>query len=208
MSALLERRRVELDDLPGLFDSPVEDGRSHSGPDHQRVLGPDRRRAVDVSLYHTHIPKLEAAGLLSFDRDTGVVELELHPDIYGGPVTEHLLGSVDQAVWSAAAAVHRDRRRGAVLSLLSESGPTLSVGDLASRLADSSVRGVSHFGEGVGETKEDVEVTLHHVHLPVLARVGLLTYDVPTGGVTYTGDNWFDLSDFVETLPSHSRYGL
>jgi hypothetical protein len=207
MSVLLERKTVELAELPSVLDLSDEDTRSHDGIGRQEALGADQQHAVEVSLHHVHLPKLEAAGLLSFDRDTGVLELQLHPDIYGGPLTEHLLSSVDQAVWAAVAAVHRDQRRGAVLTLLAQSGPTLDVEHLASRLAESPVRTESQSPDRGREMKEDVEITLHHVHLPILDKVGLVTYDIDSGSVTYTGDGWFDLSAFVSTLPPRMRDG-
>lgn len=36
----------------------------------------DSEVAVETALYHTHLPKLAEAGIVRFDRDSGVIELD------------------------------------------------------------------------------------------------------------------------------------
>ncbi|WP_416838381.1 hypothetical protein [Haloferax sp. DFSO52] len=199
MQVLLERREVEFAELSSLLSALPENAPfDDSSFTHQAMV---------TTLHHTHIPKLEASGLISRNRDTGALAVTLHPDIYRGPLTEHLLSSVDPAVWTAVAAVHRDEKRGAVLSLLSQSEQTQTLESLASRLAESSPPEVGR-SVGIGETETDERITLHHVHLPVLDQVGLVDYDTTSGIVTYTGDQWFDIDEFVATLPLRMRAEL
>ncbi|KAB1192674.1 hypothetical protein GJR96_04155 [Haloferax sp. MBLA0076] len=197
LGVVLKRRAVEFDELASELTQQSE--KSYPDDDTHGL------HATSAVLRHTHIPKLQTAGLVSGPRDNDVLTPNLHPDIYGGPLTTHLLRSVDQDVWAAVAAVHRDRRRGEVLSLLANAGPTLTLTSLASRLVESSVRESGGTSERRSETKADVEITLHHVHLPVLAKVGLVDYDTTSGEVTYAGDRWFGLAEFVETLPPRMR---
>ncbi|KAB1186939.1 MULTISPECIES: hypothetical protein [Haloferax] len=200
LCVLLERRTVAFRELTSALSRSSESVPSDDDLDDQHALL--------ASLHHTHVPKLERAELVSVHSEDDVLSLDLHPDIYRGPLTAHLLRSVDQEVWAAVAAVYRDNRRGAVLTLLAQSGPTQTMESLASRLVESSVRGIDRSVSGGRETKADVEITLHHVHLPVLANVGLVDYDVTSGEVTYTGNRWFELGEFVETLPPRMRVGV
>ncbi|WP_411965121.1 hypothetical protein [Haloferax sp. YSMS24] len=193
LALLLERGTAGLD----VLSSELTRDSEHSHADGHV----DEEKAMAASLYHTHVPKLEAAGLVSVNRDGDALTLHLHRDIYGGPLTPQLLRSVDQEVWSAVAAVHRDERRGAVLGLLAESETTLTVSSLASRLFESQGQTSGRtVGEGT-ETRTEIETTLHHVHLPVLAQAGFVEYDTTSGEVTYRGDQLIELADFVDTLP-------
>lgn len=199
LASLLEQRTAGLTDLSSELTLDAEN--SHTDVD------VDDEQSVAASLYHTHIPKLEAAGLVSVDRDDDALTVHLHRDIYGGPLTPHLLRSVDQEVWSAVAAVYRDRRRGEVLTLLARAGTTLTVASLASRLFESQGRASSPTVGESSETRTEVEATLQHVHLPALAKAGLVEYDTTSSEVTYTGDQFFELVDFVDTLPPRMRTG-
>ena len=200
LAVLLERNTVEFEELTAELSLHAESSRSGDDADDQQ--------AVVAALYHTHVPKLEAAGLLSVNDDDDVLTLRLHRDIYAGPLTPHLLRTVDQAVWSALATVYRDRRRGRVLTLLAKFGPTLTVSSLASALVESQAESAGRSAGHDSETKRDVEISLHHVHLPILDEAGLLDYDHDNRTVTDTGTQLFELADFVETLPPRMRPAL
>jgi len=47
-------------------------------------LSYQQRKRVYVSLYQTHIPKLEEAGLIEYDSDTGMVSITTRHDELGG----------------------------------------------------------------------------------------------------------------------------
>ncbi|ELZ87358.1 hypothetical protein C453_03369 [Haloferax elongans ATCC BAA-1513] len=193
MRALLRQRTVEFAEIASFLDATSAETLPREDAVHQQ--------AMVISVRQTHLPKLEAAELASVDRDDDVVELCLHPDIYEGPLTPHLLGAVDQDVWKAVATVYRDRRRGEVLTLLDRATSPQTVSTLASTLADTSEQTDEYAPERGTETKQEIKLELHHAHLPLLANVGLVAYDTDSGAVTYTGDKWFELSAFVDTLP-------
>lgn len=126
----------------------------------------DRQR-VRIELYHSHLPKLEAAGVV--ERRDGRVAPADHP-VYEASwwdVPERADATLD----GMSALAHRRRRT--VLSVLAQ-GAADSVSDLAVRVAAAET------GSSVpvdGQTIERVRTSLHHVHLPKLDAVGLLEYD-------------------------------
>lgn len=77
-------------------------------------------------------------------------------------------------------ALGASRRRNA-LAVLSDRG-RMDVQALATAVARAEAD-----GEGVGDDRvETVHVTLHHVHLPKLSDVGMVTYDYEEGVVAPT----------------------
>lgn len=48
--------------------------------DQTAVVTPERRRTVAVALHHIHLPELADCGLVTYDRETGDVELESLPE--------------------------------------------------------------------------------------------------------------------------------
>lgn len=73
------------------------------------------------------------------------------------------------------------RHRGAVLRVLANSDGTLSVSDLADRMAiDERSRedaAVAIWGDAVLGTRRRLRVSLRHVHLPMLADHGAVEFD-------------------------------
>ena len=69
---LLERPRTTLEELSDV----VLGWQASAGG----VVGPDVRENVVVSLHHSHLPLLEEAGLVEYDRETGAVRLPSHPE--------------------------------------------------------------------------------------------------------------------------------
>ncbi len=53
------------------------------------------RKRVYVSLYQTHIPRLDEVGIVEYDKDTGEIEL----DEDAGHIDEYLMSSEEQVDW-------------------------------------------------------------------------------------------------------------
>jgi hypothetical protein len=124
------------------------DGATETAPDAEL----ERLR---IELHHCHLPKLEAAGLIV--RTDGRVET--------GPVEHDLTVN---APWSDGFDRRLDHpnRRDAVDALEAVDGPT-SLSALAATLA----------ADGSRERQLELELALHHVHLPTLDRMGVVRYD-------------------------------
>lgn len=159
-----------------------------------------RSERTSAALWHLHVPALEAAGLISVDRASGSVSLCSHPDVRDGPLSARLLGLVDEGVWTAVGAIHDDPWRTEVFAFLAESGPSSTLAALTRRVAQSFERRVDD-AVTTGTPGGPVSSALHHVHLPRLSAVGLLSYDGDSGAVAYAGGEWFELQSLVETLP-------
>lgn len=71
-----------------------------------------------------------------------------------------------------------DVQRREIITVLDSEGERLPRSDLAREVA---ARGTS--GEPSAEAVDEVEVLLHHVHLPKLEQVGLVEYDVGSGTI-------------------------
>lgn len=158
-------------------------------------------REAMVMLRHVHLPKLEDADLARVEAET--VSPGPHVDVHNGPLTAPLLGVVRQDVWSAVAAASSSRLRRAVVDALARSGPTLTLGQVADVVTTSATQSAETVTGAVDGTTDTTEL-LHHLHLPVLAEVGLVTYDYGRDHgrqtVSYTGRQWFDLDEFAEAL--------
>lgn len=147
-------------------------------------------------LRHVHLPKLEAADLVHVEEET--LSLGPHEDVHSGPLDAQFLGVVRQDVWSAVAAASSNQWRRAVFDALARSGKPLTLGQVADIIGTSPPRDAATETGAVDGT--DIEVVLHHMHLPVLAESGLVTYDRERRTVSYTGRQWFDLDDLAEAL--------
>jgi hypothetical protein len=159
-----------------LADQPADQFADDNGP-------PDERR-LRVDLHHTHLPKLDDAGLLDYDADRGL----LQPG--SGSQFEAIHSAIEE-YRTADRPVSLDalfdlladfRRRTAFLTLCSHGD--LSLPDLADEVA------VAERGETLLEIDPDevlrVYLSLYHRHVPKLADEGLVAYDQDDDYVTLT----------------------
>lgn len=97
--------------------------------------------------------------------------------------THDLLTARGNAVDLSESDRHRllevDRRRH-VLAALAERSRPFSLDEMAAAVADREVGVDPEDAEAVA----DVATTLHHVHLPKMADVGVLDYDATTNRIT------------------------
>lgn len=165
-----------------------------------RDLGPPSPGGTSATaLRHVHLPVLEDVGAVSYDREEDLVALGSDPDFHEDLLTDDRLTAVEQAVWDAIVAVHGNRRRTALLAQLNEGGEPTSVESLARRLLATDAGGATDRPES-GDVLESLKTELHHIHLPKLAAVGLISYDPDQGIATYTADRWFRLPDLLDAL--------
>ncbi len=126
--------------------------------------------SVSAALHHTHLPALEAAGLV--DRPApDRVELADHPVLAGDTVTPETLQDHDRP-WDALADVATHPRRLHVVACLADRSSWRLEGLAA---AVRSRMPTTHLDDVPGN---DIAALLHHVDLPRLADVGVLSYDV------------------------------
>ncbi|MFC6756277.1 MULTISPECIES: DUF7344 domain-containing protein [Haloarcula] len=130
------------------------------------------RRQYRRQLDQHYLPRLTDTGLL-----------ERSPDGFVRYVPETLarfdvrfpsLAEPTDPSWPAAAAVLRRPYRYSLVAALAEE-ESLSLSRLADRLADT---------DGFTATPRELAIACHHVDLPKLASVDLLTYDADTRTVT------------------------
>ncbi len=140
---------------------------------------------IQLRLHHTHLPKLEDAGLIQSDgdelaatdhqafEDTGLV------DVIRGDTDEEP-ASIDTLFESLA-----HPRRRTVLDVLSHQLHPIHVETLAREVGaseqDTTEQQVS------GDDVETILVSLHHNHLPRLADADLIEYDADEERVKYSG---------------------
>ncbi|AQL42514.1 hypothetical protein BV210_07225 [Halorientalis sp. IM1011] len=157
-------------------------------------LDGDRDAATrhEVALVHVHLPKLDAAGLIEYDSESGTVRAKPGtPDPVARWRREPRDGdrSFDGRATSGEAPTpgrYRDRRR-TVRSVLTACAPgertTLSVLAVAVTVSERGGEAVDY---------GSVRAMLHHVHLPKLDAAGVVDYDPTTRTVRYRGDDFGD----------------
>jgi DNA-binding transcriptional ArsR family regulator len=131
-------------------------------------------RAIHIDLVHRHLPALEDAGLVAWDRDAGTVATTEDPAL-GDPDLRRFIGREDGLAETIDCLADEQRRT--VLAVLGREGAA-SRRTLARAVSEREAD-----GEPSPDAVEDALVTLHHVHLPKLADAGLVEYDAETGTV-------------------------
>lgn len=139
------------------------------------------------SLHHTHLPKLDAAGLIDHDTDRGAVTLTDHPMFQDADIVDaiHTHENADSESLDALFGALADPRRRTILASLNHSFQEVRLETLA---RDVGAREQSTAESAVPEDEvEKILVTLRHVHLPKLADAGLIEYDADEQMAAYEG---------------------
>lgn len=149
--------------------------------DDEGVSEEDRLR---VDLHHTHLPRLDDAGLLDYDAGRGLLRLESASQFEAIHSAIEEYGAADRPLsLDALFDLLADfRRRTAYLTLCSHGD--LSLPDLADEVA------VAERDDALPEIDADavlrVYLSLYHNHVPKLAEAGLVAYDQEDDYVTLT----------------------
>lgn len=143
-----------------------------------RVPAADRQ-TLHTALIHTHLPVVEDAGLINWDRDTETVKTAPHP-AFDDPRFWLLLESEAEGLDAALTQLANDRRR-VLLTDLRNAETAKTRRDLARELLSSDETGLDPGSDGVDE----VRASLHHVHLPPLDDADLIEYDSEADRATY-----------------------
>lgn len=159
------------------------------------VPGSRRQRRRRRTLQHVHLPALANASLVDWTDPGSPVSVTDHP-IFDQPNVDHLLSPDDR--WDDVYACLAVGRRRHILARLDvESGP-LPLSELATDL--------DAVAPETGETasaRSSVSPLLHHVDLPRLDEVGLVSYDRDARSVALADDPW--LATALDTLCPEAR---
>jgi hypothetical protein len=138
------------------------------------VVSEDEQQRRHVRLVHDHLPRLDDAGLLEWDRDADVVRPVDHP-LVQDPAFQQLLAVTTSDVDPVLSALADPIRRLALPVLHAAEDDAIGRRALVRRtLARASETDPA---ELPGDVVEEGLVAFHHVHLPALERVGLVEYD-------------------------------
>ena len=128
------RRRTTLDVLSHQFHPIHEEtlarevaARTLDTPEHR--VPDDALESVLTTLLQTHLPKLDAAGLVDHDRDEGTVAYEGHPDLH--------------VAWLHSVYAHEFR------TSLTDESPSKEIGTIEGR------EGVISYGQSMGDRADD-----------------------------------------------------
>lgn len=136
---------------------------------------PGRADSYQVRLHHRYLPKLEDVGLVDWDKETqtvaptdrAIADVQ-RPD---EPLSAENQGATDSVL--------ADDRRREIIAILKSTDAPITRQHLALELAATGA---------VGEApSENIEVQLHHCHLPKLADAGFLQYNRSEGTIAYQG---------------------
>lgn len=136
------------------------------------------REQIHVGLVHNHLPKLDAAGLVTYDADA--VATTDNPVLEDPRFRRLVAGESDG--WDRVLAAIAPRRRRVVLAVL-EGTDGLERAEVARHVV-AHENDVAPSAVPRSET-EDAAETLHHAHFPALRQAGLI--DCEDGRVRYDG---------------------
>lgn len=150
------------------LDALATDVAARLGDDSTTTVEGTAPEDVITELYHNHLQSLSDAGLVErYDEST----VALAPAVDPAHVRE--LTRAGDGAWEALEALLADRRRERVVAVLSSVDDPMSLTGLAEAVA-ALERPTT---DGPRASVEAVRVSLHHVDLPKLSTVGILTYD-------------------------------
>lgn len=169
---------ADVDRQPSVLDDPrqrqilaavqthgtmsVEELAAHLATEHE---GTASEPEIQLDLYHRCLPKLEAVGWIEREGET----VETAGDCpFGDESPLPDLSDTDDQFWRAVDAVVARPRRREWLSVLVEQNGKTTLGSLVTMLADRA---------GVDCDERTAKALLHHVDLPTLTDVGLVSYD-------------------------------
>lgn len=141
--------------------------------------------SLRVGLHHTHLPKLDDAGLLDYDPDRELVRLGATSqfEAVSAAIEEYEAADRPLSLDALFDLFAEFRRRTAYRTLLSHG--ELSLPDLADEVA------IAERGDALPEIDPDtvleVYLSLYHTHVPKLADAGLVAYDQDSDYLTLTG---------------------
>lgn len=137
------------------------------------------RRSIQIDLTHNHLPLLEDAGLIRWNRDEATVATASHP-AFDDPRFQPLLDLEGDGLDTVLLNLANERRR-ILITILRDERNQMSRTALAEELLRRETGGRDPEPDAVG----NVVVSLHHAHLPTLADAKLAEYDPESGSVRY-----------------------
>lgn len=135
---------------------------------------------METTLVHVHLPALEAAHLISWERDEGIVQTTAHPALDDPRFTQLLALEADELDAILLTLSHEYRR--IVLTVL-EAERMASRTALAEEIRRRSPEPTHRDSPSV----ETICLSLHHAHLPMLDEIGTVEFTPTTGQATYVG---------------------
>ena len=136
-------------------------------------------RSPQSALVHVHLPALDYAGLVEWDRDEGTVGIGSHPAL-DDPRFHRLLGVETDKLDTVLSGLSHEHRR-IVLTELNKVQTTVTAESLAQKIR-------RHETEMTGRLQtplDEIFISLHHRHLPKLSDMGLIWYSSTTDHVAY-----------------------
>lgn len=131
------------------------------------------RKRTHVALVHRELPKLDEAGLVEWDRDSGTVAAADHPALDCSELRRVL--AAPRAEWDDVLECLAHDRRRVVLSVLVDHGGAIGRRNLARRtLARERDAPTSSLS---ANDVDEALASLYHVHLPKLRDAGLVVDD-------------------------------
>lgn len=206
--ALGDRRRRTLVDVLADRDDPIpQTGLSvrlaiREADDSVEGLTGTQIERVERELHHRHLPILNSAALVEWDRCGETVHRADHA-LYGDPKFGDLLGG-DSEFWDDFFDNIAHPRRRRLLVILYDTGERVPVDTVATKLL---AREAAADGDGVvsGDEFERLRVELYHVHLPKLADCGLIAWNRGNETVEYTGRSELDREWFSPRVTNGGR---
>lgn len=165
LETLCEAGPLTLDELAERIAARRADGSTDD-------VEPDEREQVAVGLYHNHLQRLAADGIVEQTGDGMETTVSLSPGVDPELIRE-LIGVGDDD-WTALSVILSDERRRHATAALSRADDPLSLEELTAAVA---MRERDESDEPRPELRQSVRISLYHVHLAKLDEVGVVRYE-------------------------------
>lgn len=175
-----------------------------------------QRKPVYIGLYQTHLPKLEEAALIHYNKDKGCVNLTDHGEeiiktlkLFTKRFEPRLSSDLRRSRDDLFSGIRNIRRRYVLHYLKDVTHKTCDTTDLANQIAAWEQNCSSD--AVTSDDRQRVYRSLSETHLEVLNDIGLIDWDEATGTVELTNDgdiigDWISLVEGKEDFPLSDNY--
>lgn len=176
-------RMVSQSDSPLSIEEIAERIAAQENDKDRSQLTSGERKRVYVTLYQLHLKKLSEKGVIEFDEENGNVRSGELFDAYLHALREYTpKNNIGQRELDNRFHILQNQRRRMVIDILEDTNSSISLGDLAERIASNETN--KAIAQLTSRERKRVYIPLYQVHLPKLDDANVIDFDKHRGKVS------------------------